>query len=156
MLPALLAVLALAGAPQSTSVTCNPNLALGAELGVTYPAYVTVVGGRVVNGPLTLIQLGQEACGALVYASASEADRAAIRRLNPSVDFARLVGEGLQAALHEAEHVALDSADECLVEKMARAKIDGLIESLDPEDAMAAENAATASDAALPAVYHGC
>lgn len=156
VLAALAAVLALAGAPQATSVTCNPSLALGAELGVTYPAYVTVVGGRVVNGPLTLIQLGQEACGALVYASASEAERAAIRRFNPSVNFARLVGEGLQAALHEAEHVALDSADECLVEKTARGKIEGLIQSLDPADATADEAAATASDAALPSAYHGC
>lgn len=155
VLAALVAVLALAGASQSTSVVCNPQLN-SAELGVTFPAYVVVVDGRVTNGPLSLVQLGGEACGALLYASASPAERAAIRRLNPSVDFSRLVGEGLQVALHEAEHVALNSGDECLVEKTARAKIAGLISALDPANAPADETAATASDAGLPAAYHGC
>ena len=156
MLAALISVLALAGAPQATSVTCNPQIANSGELGVTFPAYVTVVGGKVVNGPLTLIQLGGEACGALLYASSSPAERAAIRRLNPSVDFHHLVGEGLQVALHEAEHVALNSGDECLVEKTARGKIDGLLSSVDPAGAAADERAATASDADLPPAYHGC
>jgi hypothetical protein len=147
--------LALAGAPQSTSVVCNPRLS-SAELGVTFPAYVTIVGGRVVNGPMAYVQLGPEACGALLYASASAAERAAIRRLNPSVDFPHLLGEGLQATLHESEHVALNSSDECLVEKTARAKISGLIQSLDPAGATADEADATASDAGLPPGYHGC
>lgn len=155
MLPALVAVLALAGAPQATSVTCNPQL-VGGELGVTFPAYVTVVGGRVVDGPLALVQLGQEACGALLYTSASAAERAAIRRLNPGVNFTHLVGEGLQVALHEAEHVALNSEDECLVEKTARGKIGDLISALDPAGATADMGAATASDAGLPPAYHGC
>jgi hypothetical protein len=153
--PALLSVLALAGAPASTSVTCNPDIAAG-ELGVTYPAYVSIVDGKVVNGPLSIIQLGGQACAAILYTSVSPSYRAAIRRLNLSVDFARLVGVGLQVALHEAEHVALNSVDECLVEKTARAKVDGLIQSLDPAEATAAERAATTSDAALPPAYHGC
>ena len=156
MLTALLAVLALAGAPQSTSVLCNPQLANSGELGVTFPAYVTIVDGKVTNGPLTMIQLGGEACGALLYASSSPAERAVIRRLNPSIDFHHWMGEGLQAALHEAEHVALNSGDECLVEKTTRGKIDGLLASLDPAGAAADEAAATASDAGLPPAYHGC
>jgi len=155
LLSALISVLALAGAPAATSVTCNPDIASG-ELGVTFPAYVTVSNGQVVNGPLSLIQLGGIACGGLLYASASTSERAAIRRLNPTVNFPRLLGVGLQVALHEAEHVALNSGDECLVEKTARAKITGLIQSLDPGEATAAEEEATASDAALPPAYHGC
>jgi hypothetical protein len=156
MLAALISVLALAGAPQATSVTCNPQVTNGGELGVTFPAYLTIVDGKVINGPLALIVLGGEACGALLYTSASPAERAAIRRLNPSVDFHHLVGEGLQVALHEAEHVALNSSDECLVEKTTRAKIDGLISSIDPTGAGADELAATTSDAGLPPAYHGC
>lgn len=149
ILATITSVLTLAGAPQSTPVVCNPILNQNVVLGVTV---ATVYGG-----PLDHIELGGEACAALLYTSASPAERAAIRRLNPGVNFDHLVGEGLEVALHEAEHVALNSKDECLVEKTARTKIDGLLSSLgDPGRVPAEEAAATASDAGLPPQYHGC
>ncbi len=157
MLPVLLSVLALAGAPPTTKVDCQPSLPATVELGLTVSDQVMIVGGQVVPGRLDHILLGPEACGALLYASASAPERAAIRRLNPSVNFDQLLGVGLQVALHEATHVALDSTNECLVERQARARIDGLIEQVaDPGRATAEEAAATASDAGLPAAYHGC
>lgn len=157
MLSALLAVLALAGAPSGVKVECYPALPQTVELGLTVSDQATVIDGKIVNGRLDHIFLGQLACGALLYASSYPEERVAIRRMNPDVDFDRLVGVGLQVALHEAEHVALDSADECLVEKAARAKVDSLIEKLGDSDRLPAEEAAaTSSDAALPAQYHGC
>jgi hypothetical protein len=156
MLATLIAVLALAGAPASTHVYCNPAIP-AVELGDTYPSSIQIIDGRVVYGTLDNIELGTIACGALLYTSASPSERTAIRRLNPSVDFDQLVGVGLQVALHEANHVALNSGDECLVEKTTRGEINGLIaKSADPGRALAAEAAATVSDAALPAAYHGC
>lgn len=148
MLATLAAVLALAGAPASTHVYCNPALD-ASELALTYPTTVP--------GALDNIELGTLACGAILYTSASTHERARIRALNPAVDFDQLVGVGLQVVLHEANHVALNSTDECVVEKAARGEINGLIERLaDAGRVNAAEAAATASDAGLPPQYHGC
>lgn len=155
ILSTLLTVLALAGAPSTTTVQCNPALTSTTELGVTFSSVVTVLpDGRIVPGVLDIVQLGPMACGALLWASAATSERAAIKRLNPGVDFDRLVGVGLQVALHEANHVALNSTNECLAEKKTRAEINGLIERVG--GSKAAETDATASDAALPAIYHGC
>lgn len=157
MLSVLLSVLALAGAPTTTRVDCNPELPATVELGLTVSDEATVTGGQISFGRLDHILLGQEACGALLYASASPSERASIRRLNPTVNFDHLLGEGLQVVLHEATHVALDSRNECPVEKQTRARIDGLLERVaDPGRLSAEEAAATASDAGLPAQYHGC
>jgi hypothetical protein len=159
ILSALLSVLALAGAPSATTVQCNPGLAQTADLGVTFSSVITVQpDGRIVPGALNIIQLGPIACGALLYASESPYERLATERMNPRVDFASLLGVGLQVALHEANHVALNSADECLVEKVTRQTIIRLIVNTanSASEATAAEAAATASDAALPASYHGC
>lgn len=157
ILAALTSTLTLAGAPQSTPVVCNPQLPASVELGLTVSDQASIVNGQIVMGQLDHIELGGLACGALLYTSASPQERAAIRRLNPRVDFDQLVGVGLQVALHEAEHVALDSLDECLVEETARAKVDGLISALgDPGHVAAEEADATASDASLPPQYHGC
>lgn len=152
ILSALLSVLALAGAPSTTHVVCNPQLPQSIELGLTVSDEVTIVNGQVVMGRLDHIELGGLACGALLYASASPREQALIRKLNPTVDFAQLVGVGLQVALHEAEHVALNSPDECQVEKVTRTKVDTLLAPF----GAAAEAAATTSDAGLPAAYHGC
>lgn len=156
MFATLIAVLALAGAPASTHVYCNPEIPT-VELGAAYPSSIQVIDGRVTLGTLDNIELGTLACGALLYASASPSERAAIRRLNPSVNFDQLVGVGLQVVLHEANHVALNSTDECLVEKTTRAEVDSLLVRLaDPGRAPAAEAAATMSDASLPGSYRGC
>jgi hypothetical protein len=158
ILSALLSVLALAGAPSDTTVQCNPGLAQTTELGVTFSNVIYVQSdGRIVPGALNIIQLGPLACGALLYASESPSERLATRRLNPGVNFDSLLGVGLQVALHEANHVALNSTDECLVEKATRQTINRIIaQSADPGRVTAVEEAATSSDAALPAIYHGC
>jgi hypothetical protein len=156
MFATLVAVLALAGAPASTHVYCNPAIP-AVELGDTHSSTAQVIGGKLVPGPLDTIELGPLACGALLYTSANPTERAAIRKLNPSVNFDQLVGIGLQVALHEANHVALNSTNECLVEKTARTEIDSLIVRLaDAGRSVVAEDAATESDAALPPQYHGC
>jgi hypothetical protein len=152
----LMSALALAGAPASTHVYCEPGIP-AVELGAAYPSSIQVIDGRIVPGRLDNVELGALACGALLYTSASPTERAAIRRLNPSVDIDHLVGVGLQVTLHEANHVALNSSDECLVEKTTRAEINGLLaQTADPARVVAAERAASASDASLPASYHGC
>lgn len=157
MLPALLAVLALAGAPPTTRVECDPSLPATIELGLTVSDEAQVIGGKLVTGPLDHILLGPLACGALLYGSASPSERSQIRRMNPKVDFDKLVGLGLQVALHEAYHVSMNSPNECQVEKAARAKVNDLIARLgDPDRINAEQAAATASDALLPAEYHGC
>lgn len=151
--PVLLAVLALAGAPSSTPVTCNPNIvyapnpSLGPAPGVTYW-----------NGTIPVrSELGTLACGALAYAGSTPQERKKIRALNLGVNFDQLLGVGLQVALHESNHVALRSRDECLVEKTTRTEINGLIEKYaDPKHAASAELYATVSDSQLPAIYHGC
>ena len=154
MLSALLAVLALAGAPTTTQAQCDPGLN---AMGLTFSSQATVINGKVVMGQLDRVRLGPLACGALIYASASVGERNVIRRINPGVDFDRLVGVGLQVALHEAEHVALNSSDECQVEKAARAKVNDLIARLgDPARVTAEEASAAASDGVLPPEYHGC
>jgi hypothetical protein len=117
MLTALVAVLALAGAPAGTNVVCNPTLQ-ATELGDAYSLTITITSdGRIIPGTLDHIQLGTLACGALLYTSATPRERGAIRKLNPTVDFDQMVGIGLQVVLHESEHVALNSTDECLTEK---------------------------------------
>lgn len=157
ILPALLTVLALAGAPASTKVDCNPDLPATVELGLTVSDEAQIVNGQIVLGRLDHIILGQLACGALLYGSLSPSERLAVRRMNPRVDFNQLVGVGLQVALHEAFHVGINSTDECQVEKATRSQVNGLIEKVgDQGQIQAEEAAATASDASLPARYHGC
>lgn len=157
MLAALVTVLALAGAPPSTRVVCDPALPSGVELGLTISDEAQIVGGVVVQGPLDHIILGTTACGGLLYASLSPSVRRVVRRMNPGVNFDYLAGVGLQVALHEAEHVALNSTNECLVEKTARSKIDDLLSRVgDPGRVALEESAATASDASLPATYRDC
>jgi hypothetical protein len=144
MMAAMVAALALAGAPPSTPVTCNPDLP---SSGVTHlsaaPVSVEVIG---------------RLCGGLLYASASRRERAALRRLNPHVAFAPLAGLGMLVMLHESEHVALHSSDECVVERAAMAKLPQLLGSsgFTTSDEAQALAAATSSDAGLPAAYHGC
>src|SRR5690348_9975479 len=105
ILAALASVLALAGAPATTRVDCNPALPPSVELGLTFSDEAQIVNGQVVMGKLDHVVLGVGACAALLYASSTSAERARIRRLNPGMDFDSVVGVGLQVALHEANHV---------------------------------------------------
>lgn len=142
MVSALVAALALAGAP-GTPVTCNPALT---DMGVTHLS----------ASPVT-VELAGKVCGGLLYASASSSERAAIRRLNPHVSLLQWEGIGLLVALHEGEHVALGSRDECVVERAAMAKLPQLVAEVLPRaDRAGALALATANDAALPPSYHGC
>jgi hypothetical protein len=120
MFATLFAVLALAGAPASTHVVCNPDLPPGI-FGRTDGAISGTTFVRVDQ-----VELGTLACGAILFTSASPSERVAIRALNPSIDFDRLTGAGLLVALHEATHVALASSDECLVERTALAGVQTL------------------------------
>ncbi|HEV7132361.1 MAG TPA: hypothetical protein VGN27_01355 [Gaiellaceae bacterium] len=157
-LSVVLAVLALAGAPASTTVLCNPSLPPRGLEGEALPSVIHIApGGAITPGPLDTIVIGPTACAGLLYAAATPSERAAIRRLNPGLDESVLVGAGLQVALHEANHVALDSTDECAVEKATRSEVNSLIvRYADPGRSRAAETQATASDASLPPQYHGC
>jgi hypothetical protein len=153
MLAAIAAALALAGAPASTPVTCWPSALEQADgtpssaLGLT----------RLNATPVRVDLLGAAVCGGLLYASASPRERAALRRLNPRVAFVRLEGVGLLVLLHEAQHVALHTADECRAEAAAMAELPALVAQLVAASERAAVLAiARASDAGLPAAYHGC
>lgn len=152
MIAALVAVLALAGAPADTPFTCQPAplIVNGREmpdaLGVTRWAS---------SGFATRIEVRPVACAALLIASASAAERARLEQLNPRYDFAASAGTGLLVALHEATHVALGSTDECRVERTAMAKLPQLLELLPAVDRYRATSAATALDASFrPA--NGC
>jgi hypothetical protein len=144
----LAAVLALAGAPADTKVTCHPEL-------LPVPGGGTSVGLTI---DLARIELyGPMACAAFLYAAASPTERLALARLNPATNFSKVVGVGLLAALHEATHVGLRSHDECLVEKTALGKLPTLLgQYLSPVMAESALFYARDYDARLPAVYHGC
>lgn len=118
LIAAFAVVLALAGAPATTTLTCSPQPLYGGAWGLAFPA-----------GTPPAVQLyGPEGCAALIYAGASARERAAIRRLNPKVNFAQVVGYGLLVAQHEAFHVGLDSYNECVVERAAIHTVGGLIQ----------------------------
>jgi hypothetical protein len=150
---AIVAALALAGAPAATPVTCSPVGLVQADGSATTALALT----RLHATPVRVDLLGPAVCGGLLYASASPRERAALRRLNPRVAFVRLEGVGLLVMLHEAQHVALGSADECRAEAAAMAELPALVAQLVAEPERAAVLAiARASDAQLPAAYHGC
>lgn len=139
MLAVIAAVLALAGAPSDTRVVCEPSLPVG---GITY---------YTLSPPS--IQLSPIACAAILLAAASASERVAIARLNPTANIDRILGIGLLIDLHEAEHAALRSGDETLVQCAALAKLPTLLARLTPHPDASARWAAT-SDATLPPEYH--
>lgn len=151
MIAALAAVLALAGAPSSTPFTCQP----GPLIVNGQPAAANVLGVTRWTDPPS-IEVRPIGCGALLYASASPRERRLIVRLNPTVQLPELVGLGLLVDMHEAEHAALHSIDECLVERTAAAKLPQLLaQLLGPTDAARALAAAAATDASFRAA-NGC
>lgn len=144
MLAVFAVVLAFAGAPASIPVTCHPSML---NLGETHfdaqgnPDRIDLDGGT--------------ACLAAVYASATEKQRLRLMRANPKVDWANVVGVGLLAILHEAEHAALRSLDECRVQKAAMAALPSLLRRLVPQDVAFALSVATGADRDFR-YFHGC
>lgn len=145
MLAVFAAVLALAGAPPSTQVECVPSFSNPASLGVAwfYPA------------PFT-IHLRGDVCLGVLYAGADGWTRAGLAYSNPGAIWVEGVGRGMLVALHEAEHAALQSFDECLVEKVALAKLPVLLKRFMPRQWREALVFARQYDDGLPSSYHGC
>jgi hypothetical protein len=147
----LAAVFALAGAP-SVPVSCSPHLSADGRTGEAY-----LVEQRIV--------LRSDVCLGLKYVAADRAGRASIARAylsrshgpvpegNP---MGPVVAVALLTALHEAEHVALHSTDECLVEKTALAKLPTLLRQFFPAQWRSMLASARAFDGGLSAEYHGC
>lgn len=140
-----MSVLALAGAPASTSFTCSPVTLPGPSWGLSWPEYDTIA----VYGPM--------GCAALDYAGASTSERRSIARLNPRRIMARVVGYGLIVDEHEAMHIGLDSRNECVVEREALRVLPALLARyFAPAFAQQAYWYAQGYDSRLPASYHGC
>lgn len=151
MIAALAAVLVLAGAPAGTSVRCSPEPFVG-------PGY-TAWGLSAWGGAVPDVALyGPVGCAALWYAGASRKERRALVRLNPSINFLAVVGQGLLLDEHEAMHVGMRSTNECQVERAALAVLPGLLARFfDPEFAAEALMYARGYDGMMPPNYHsGC
>lgn len=149
MLAVLQAVLALAGAPADTSFTCSATQ--------VSPWGTATWGWAFLTGRPTIGVYGAYGCAALWYTGASSLERVRLQAVNREVFFTERVGIGLLVDLHEATHVALHSADECLVEKRALALLPVLLHRYFRRwFANVALIAAQGYDASLPAEYHGC
>lgn len=138
MLAVIAAVLALAGAPANTQVSCDPSL----------------LGGRTwytLSPPV--VHLDSIACAGLLLAGASPLTRNAIQRLNPSAKLDYLIGDGLLETIHEATHAALQSGDEGRVECLAMKLLPKLLSAYAPNPASSYAYAQE-YDASLPAEYH--
>lgn len=145
MFAALVAALALAGAPASTPVTCNPDMpALGQTHWTTVPS----------DPSSASIALSSPACAAMLLLSASPTERKEIATLNPTKNLDFLMGWAA-VALHEASHVALRSTDETLVECRAMSLLPTLLAKyLSGDEVAGVLSFATAQSAQLPADYH--
>lgn len=147
MLAVFAVVLALAGAPATTLLSCPATIPGGFYGWATWDS----------NGIPVAIQLKDNiGCRALRYAAASRSKRDVLARDRPHVVPAAIIGIGLLVALHEAEHVGLRSVDECLVEKTALARVPVLLKRFMPRQWRAALGFAGYYDSHLPANYHGC
>lgn len=145
MLAVFVAVLALAGAPTDTPIVCLASIQGGVYGQVAWTA----------DGPQH-IELQNRICLAVRFVAANRQERNQIAAERPSVFMAQVVGVGLLVALHEAEHVALVSFDECKVEKAALRKVPVLLKRFMPLLWQSALAFARDYDRGLPASYHGC
>lgn len=84
------------------------------------------------NGPTRILLLNNDACLAARFAAANREGRNRIAAANRNVSISQLYGVGLLIILHEAEHVALRSRDECLVERTAYRKLPTLLRMFAP------------------------
>lgn len=143
MFTVLLAALALAGAPANTHVVCGAPVPQN-EQGWTWW-----------NQDPPEILLGSIPCAAMLYASASPAERAQIRALNPTLNLDGITGAGLTVLLHEAVHAGGDH-DETDTQCQAMVLLPQLLQRLGlPDDEVAtALRVAHGWDAQLPAMYH--
>jgi len=138
----LAVVLALAGAPANTPVSCQPSVATG----LTYWTD---------SGP-SRIELSERVCLAARYAGANRQERNRIAAAHPNLVMFDVLGSGLMILLHEAEHVALQSRNECQVEKAAYAKVHVLLRRFAPRLYPLTMASATRYHSGRPASYRGC
>lgn len=117
LLAAVASALALAHAPLSTPVTCSPDVLPGDRWGQT----------NWDDRPVSISLFGPQGCAAALYASMTPKQRAQTNRLNPGVNFVKIVGQGLLLDLHEASHVGLVTKDECRVEAQAFSLLPSLL-----------------------------
>jgi hypothetical protein len=118
------AILALAGAPATTPVTCQPPIPneVGYTLGNTFWP----------DGAPSIVLKGQPACLAAYYVASTPLQRKNLERLNPQA-WDRVAGLGLLVILHESEHAALGrAAGECLVQRTAMSKMPLLLHRFVP------------------------
>lgn len=152
ILPVMAAILALAGAPANTQVVCDPNLAQDFP---ALPGYETAGIAEGIGTDHPVILLGPTTCGAILYLSMTPAERYATHLLNQTVSWDWLEGAGLLIAMHESEHEALRSWNECDVERQAIAKVPEIIARY--ADDAGALRMAEAADSSMPINYHtGC
>jgi hypothetical protein len=144
MLAVFVVVLALAGAPANTPVSCQPSLSGG---GVTYWNASAI--------PMR-IELSEQVCLAAQYAGANRQERNAISAAHPKLVMFNVLGVGLLNILHEAEHVGMKSMNECLVEKAAFTKVHLLLQRFAPRLYPLTMASATRYHSQLPASYRGC
>lgn len=145
-LPIVVAALALMGAPAGTTVSCNPSMQFGTE-GLTY-----FHGGNVLR-----VDFSKRVCVGLIYASATPAERRALRRLNPGEDFVGDTGTALLVVLHESVHASGQHSEAC-AEGKAVANLPAFAASVlgtDKPLEAGAVAAAMRTDALLPPAYHG-
>jgi hypothetical protein len=147
MLVIIAAVLALAGAPAGTQVSCG-----SVPRGEVGWAWWNVSPPRIILGPVS--------CGALLYAGATDQERAEIRTLNglSVLDASETEGVGLLVALHEASHAAGlhdETAAECAAVRLLPVLLDRL--GVTGYALWSALDAARGWDYGLPSVYReGC
>ena len=137
-------ILALAGAPANTPVSCLPHLS-GGNRGLAY----------IDDNPMR-IEVTNGVCLAAQYAGATRQERNQIAAANPKLVMFDVLGSGLLDLLHEAEHVALRSRDECQVEKAAYAKVRVLLRRFAPRLYPLTTASAARRHFSLPPSYRGC
>lgn len=140
-------VLAFAGAPANTPVGCYRSFTPASIAGQTL-FYAT--------GDVRIEVLERTACLAAQFAAANRAGRTVLVRDHPHTTMIAVYGRGMLQLLHEAEHVALRTTDECRVETAAWQKLPVLLKMFTPRLWQSALAAARAYHQGLPANYRGC
>lgn len=139
VLPVVIAVISLVGAPAGTSVTC----------GVPVPQQQ--MGWTWWNQSPPVVLLNDDPCMAVVYASATPTERDKIRDLNPGINLDATTVIGLLVLTHELTHasgVTDETAAECNAMKLLPQVL--VRAGLPAEDAQYAVR----WDSLLPAAYH--